>query len=141
MPTIQIFFFQINHLKKPWLGTDRSQINHLKNHDLQEQTVSRSIQIKQKLPSSDLKIKKFKKKNNFRVSGKQIVPVKQTRYLCIYLNQHWTWNFRISQYKNKSSRTSGLLAKLKYYVKPDLLQTVYFAIFDSKIWNSRLGTK
>ena len=29
------------------------------------------------------------------------------------------------------SRSSGLLAKLRYYVKPDLLWTVYFAISDS----------
>ena len=28
-------------------------------------------------------------------------------------------------------RIGGLLAKLRYYVKPDLLQTVYFAFFDS----------
>ena len=30
-----------------------------------------------------------------------------------------------------SRSSSGLLAKLRYYVKPDLLRAVYFAIFDS----------
>ena len=60
-------------------------------------------------------------------------PVKQTKYLGIYLDKHLTWNFQISKTKSKLSRSSGLLAKLRYYVKSNLLGTVYFAIFDS-IW-------
>ena len=77
------------------------------------------------------KNKKISKKLNFRVSGQKIEPVKQTKYLGIYLDEHLTWNFQINQIKSKLRRRSGLLAKLKYYVKPDLLRTVYFAIFDS----------
>ena len=42
-----------------------------------------------------------------------------------------SWNFQINQIKSKLSRSSGLLAKLRYYVKTNLLRTVYFAIFDS----------
>ena len=42
-----------------------------------------------------------------------------------------TWNFQISQFRNKLSRRSGLLANLRYHVKPDLLRTVYFSSFDS----------
>ena len=41
------------------------------------------------------------------------------------------WNFQVSQIKSKLSRSSGLLVKLRYYVKPDLLRTVYLAIFRS----------
>ena len=94
------------------------------------QTVSHSIEIKQKLSSSDLQSKKIKKKF-FRVSGQKIEPVKQTKYLGIYLDEHLTWNFQISQIKSKLSRSSGLLARLRYCVKLDFLRTVYFAIFDS----------
>ena len=68
---------------------------------------------------------------NFRVSGQKIEPVKQTKYLGIYFDEHLTCNFQISQIKSKWSRISGLLSRLGYYVKSDLLQTVYFAIFDS----------
>ena len=49
----------------------------------------------------------------------------------MHLDQHPTWNFQIIQIKSKLSRQSGLLAKLRYYVKPDILRTVYFEIFDS----------
>ena len=78
----------------------------------------------------NLNIKKIKK-INFRISGQKIEPVKQTKYLGIYLDKHLTWHFQISQIESKFSRSSGLLAKLRYYVKSDLSLTVYFAIFDS----------
>ena len=42
-----------------------------------------------------------------------------------------TWKFQTKHIKSKLSRSYGLLAKLRYCVKPDLLRTVYFAIFDS----------
>ena len=42
-----------------------------------------------------------------------------------------TWNFQINQIKSKLSRSCGLLTKLRYYFKSNLLKTVYFAIFDS----------
>ena len=47
------------------------------------------------------------------------------------VDEYLTWNFQISQIKNIMSRSSGLLAKLRYYVKPGLLRTVYFAVFNS----------
>ena len=37
----------------------------------------------------------------------------------------------MGQIKSKLSRSSDLLAKLRYYAKTGLLRTVYFAIFDS----------
>ena len=68
---------------------------------------------------------------NFRISGQKINIVKQTKYLGIYLDEHLTWNFQLDQIKSKLSRSCGLLAKLRYFAKTDLLRTVYFAIFDS----------
>ena len=50
--------------------------------------------------------------------------VKQTKYLGTYLDEHLPWNIQISQIKSKLSRCSGVLAKLRYCVKPDLLRTV-----------------
>ena len=77
------------------------------------------------------KNKKNSKKLNFRVSGQKIGPVKQTKYLGIILDEHLTWNFQISQIKRKFCQSSDLLSRLRYYVKSDLLQIAYFAIFDS----------
>ena len=68
---------------------------------------------------------------NFRISGQKINIVKHTKYLGIYLGEHLTWNFQLDQIKSKLSRSCGVLAKLRYFAKTDLLRTVYFAIFDS----------
>ena len=57
--------------------------------------------------------------------------MKKTKYLGIYHDEHRTWNFQLNQIKTKLSRSWGLLAKLRYYVKTELLRTVYFAIFGS----------
>ena len=80
-----------------------------------------------------LKNKKNSKKVNFRIKYQKIEIVKQTKYLSIYPDEHLTWNFQISQIKSKLNRstTSSLLVKLRYYVKPDILRTFYFAIVDS----------
>ena len=57
--------------------------------------------------------------------------MKKTKCLGIYLDEHLTWNFQLNQIKTKLNRSCGLLAKLRYHVKTELLRTVYFAIFDS----------
>ena len=77
------------------------------------------------------KNKSITKQLNFRISGQKINEVKKTKYLGIYLDEHLTWNFQLSQIKTKLSRSCGLLAKLRYHVKTKLLRTVYFAIFES----------
>ena len=79
------------------------------------------------------KNKSITKQQNFRISGQKINKTKQTKYLGIYLDEHLTWNFQLKQIKTKLSRSCGLLAKLRYYVKTDLARPVYFAIFDSVI--------
>ena len=77
------------------------------------------------------KNKSINKQLNFRISGQKINEVKKTKHLGIYLDEHLTWNFQLNQIKTKLSRSCGLLGKLRYHVKTELLRTVYFAIFDS----------
>ena len=74
--------------------------------------------------------KSITKQLNFRISGQKINEVKKTKYLGIYLDEHLTWNFQLNQIKTKLSRICGLLAKLRYHVKTELIRTVHFAIFD-----------
>ena len=47
------------------------------------------------------------------------------------MDEGLTWKFQTEQIKSKLSKGFSLLAKLRYYIKSDLLRTVYFAIFDS----------
>ena len=56
--------------------------------------------------------KNITKNLNFRIREQKINPVKQTKYLGIYLDEQLTWNFQINQIKSKLSRSCGLLAKL-----------------------------
>ena len=65
------------------------------------------------------------------MSVQEINIVKQTKYLGIYLDERLTWNFQLDQIKSKLSGNCGLLAKLRYFAKTDLLKTVYFVIFNS----------
>ena len=55
----------------------------------------------------------------------------KAKYLGIYLDEHLTWNFQLIQIKAKLSRSCGLLAKLRYHVKTELLRAVYFATNNS----------
>ena len=112
-------------------------INKYINHDL-SQIVQwlRANRISLNANKTELIIFRPKNKNitkqlNFRISGQKINTVNKTKYLGIYLDQHLTWNFQLNQIKTKLSRSCGLLAKLRYHVKTELLRTVYFAIFDS----------
>ena len=75
------------------------------------------------------KNKKITKNLNFRISGQKIDTIKQAKYLAVYLDEGLTWKFQTGQTKSKLKRNFGLPAKLRYYIKPDLLRTVYFAIF------------
>ena len=75
------------------------------------------------------KNKKITKNLNFRISGQKIDTIKQAKYLAVYLDEGLTWKFQTGQIKSKLSRNCGLPAKLRYCIKPDLLRTVYFAIF------------
>ena len=70
---------------------------------------------------------------NFRISGQKINEVKKTKYLGIYLDEHLTWNFQLSQIKTKLSRSCGLLAKLRYHVRTDFRLSI-------KISSLNMGT-
>ena len=112
-------------------------INKYINHDL-SQIVQwlRSNRISLNAGKTEIILFRPKGKNitknlNFRISGQKINPIKQTKYLGIYLDEHLTWKSQINQIKSKLSRSCSLVAKLRYYVKTDLLKTDYFAIFDS----------
>ena len=51
-----------------------------------------------------------------------------------------TWKFQNGQIKNKLRRSCSLLAKLRYYVKLDLLRTVYFSRYGLQLWGQNKNT-
>ena len=112
-------------------------INKYINHDL-SQIVQwlRANRISLNAGKTEIILFRPKGKNitknfNFRIIGQKINPIKQTKYLVIYLDEDLTRNYQINQTKSKLSRSFSFLAKLRYYIKMYLHKTVYFAIFDS----------
>ena len=67
-----------------------------------------------------------KKNMNFQISG-QKVNMKETKYLGMIINEHLTFKNHMDTVKLKLNRANGLLAKLRHYVNPALLKTIYYA--------------
>ena len=67
---------------------------------------------------------------NFRISGQKVNIMKETKYLGMIMDEHLTFKNHMDTVKLKVKRANGLLAKLKHYVNPTLLRTIYYAIFE-----------
>ena len=67
---------------------------------------------------------------NIQISGQKIKIMKETKYLGIIMDEHLTFKNYMDTVKLKLSITNGLLAKLRHYVNPTLLRTMYYAIFE-----------
>ena len=67
---------------------------------------------------------------NIQISGQKIKIMKETKYLGIIMDEHLTFKNYMDTVKLKLNITNGLLAKLRHYVNPALLRTMYYAIFE-----------
>ena len=56
--------------------------------------------------------------------------MKETKYLGMIMDEHLTFKNHMDTVKLKLNRANGLLAKLRHYVNPALLRTIYYAIFE-----------
>ena len=59
--------------------------------------------------------------------------MKEAKYLGMVMDEHLTFKNNMDTVKLKLKRENGLLAKLRHYVNPILLRTIYFAIFESHL--------
>ena len=75
----------------------------------------------------------IKKNINFRFSGQKRNIMKEAKYLGMVMDEHLTFKNNMDTVKLKLKRENGLLAKLRHYVNPILLRTIYFAIFESHL--------
>ena len=72
----------------------------------------------------------IKKNMNFRISGQKINILKETKYLGMTMDEHLTFKNHMDTVKLKLNRANKLLAKLRHFVNPTLLRTIYYAIFE-----------
>ena len=67
---------------------------------------------------------------NFQISGQKIKIKKEAKYLQIIMDEPLTFKNHMDIMKLNLNRTNGLLARLKHYVNPKILRTIYSAIFE-----------
>ena len=75
------------------------------------------------------KNKKITKQLNVRVIGQKIKQSSQVQYLGVILQDDLHWATHLANLEKKSSRSIGLLSKIRQYVSMHLLQTIYYSIF------------
>ena len=79
---------------------------------------------KQKKLESDLKIK---------LCGKRLYPTESVKNLSTKIDTNLTWKHHVIDLSMKLNRANALLFKIKKYVSPKILRSIYFAIFDSHL--------
>ena len=79
---------------------------------------------KQKKLEGDLKIK---------LCGKRLYPTVSVKYLVVKIDTNLTWQHHINDLLIKLNRANALLFKIKKYISPKILRSIYFAIFDSHL--------
>ena len=78
----------------------------------------------QKKLEGDLKIK---------LCGKRLYPTKSVKYLGLKIDANLIWEHHVHDLSIKLNRANALLFKMRKYVSPKILRSIYFAIFDSHL--------
>ena len=81
---------------------------------------------------------KFRKKTimknlNFDISGQEIQPTSQVKYLEVTLQDDLHWATHLRNLRKKLSHSIGLHSKIRHYVPKHLLRTLYYSLFNSHL--------
>ena len=113
-----------------WLNANKISLNVKKT----EMVIFKS---KQKKLEGDLKIK-FKQKKlegdlKIKLCGRRLYPTVSVKYLGVKISTNLIWQRHINDLSIKLNRANALLFKIRKYVSPKILRSIYFAIFDSPL--------
>ena len=100
-----------------WLNANKISLNVKKT----EMVI---FKFKQKKLEGDLKIK---------LCGKRLYPTESVKYLDVKIDTNLTWQHHVNDLSIKLNRANALLFKIRKYVSPKILRSIYFAIFDSHL--------
>ena len=84
---------------------------------------------KQKKLEGDLKIK---------LCGKRLYHTESVKYLGVKINTNLTWQHHVNDLSIKLNRANAVLFKIRKYVSPKIITSIYFVIFDSHLSYCRL---
>ena len=105
-----------------WLNPNKISLNVKKT----EMVILKS---KQKKVEGDLKIK---------LCGKRLYATESVKYLSVEIDTNLNWQHHINYFSPKLNRANAFLFKIRKYVSPKILRSIYFAIFDSHLSYCRL---
>ena len=77
---------------------------------------------RQKKLEGDLKLK---------LCDKRLYPTESVKYPSVKIDTILTWQHHVSDLSIKLNRANDLLFKMRKYVSPKMLRSIYFTIFDS----------
>ena len=100
-----------------WLNANKISLNVKKT----EMVI---FKCKQEKIEGDLKIK---------LCGKRLHPTESVKYLGVKIDSNLTWQHHINDLSTKLNRANDFLFKIRKYVSPKILSSIYFAIFDSHL--------
>ena len=100
-----------------WLNANKISLNVKKT----EMVIFKS---KQKKLEGDLKIKSC---------GKRLYPTESVKYLDVKIDSNLTWQHHANDLSIKLNRANVLLFKMRKYVSPKILKSIYFAISHSYV--------
>ena len=100
-----------------WLNANKISLNTKKTEYI-------LFRHKQKTINFNLKLK---------LNGKKLYPSSYIKYLGIFLDENLNWKKHVSILSSKLRRANGALAKLRHFVPPKTLISVYHAIFNSHL--------
>ena len=70
---------------------------------------------------------------SIKFNGKKLYPVDNIKYLGMYIDKYFSWNYHILQLSKKLSRAKGILSKLRHNAPIETCLQVYYAIFYSHL--------
>ena len=84
------------------------------------------VTFKQKRKMLDHKIK-------IMLNKKRLYPTPSVKYLAVKIDQNLNWHHHINYLAAKLNRANALLIKIRNYVNPNVLRSIYFAMFYSHL--------
>ena len=68
-----------------------------------------------------------------KLNGKRLYPSKKIKYLGILLDEHLNWDYQSGELIKWLNRANCMLSKVRHYVNPQILRTIYFSVFNAHL--------
>ena len=84
--------------------------------------------------------KKFEGDLKIKLCGKRLYPTESVKYHGVKIDTTLSWQYHVNDLSIKLNRANAFLFKMRKYVSLKILKSIYFAIFDSFLLLSCLGS-